>query len=106
MKFIETYWMPFLYWLFLGLITYLIKKVKDYHNMLNNTSSAIREILKNEIIGVYNKCKEKDCITLQEKDIIESLYTEYKNNGGNGFIDELMKEIKNIPFSSDCDGGD
>ena len=54
----------------------------------------------------YNKCKEKDCITLQEKDIIESLYTEYKNNGGNGFIDEVMKEIKDIPFSSDCDGGD
>ena len=74
--------------------------------MLNNTRSAIREILKNEIIGVYNKCKEKGCITLHEKDIIESLYTGYKNNGGKGLIDKVMKEIKNIPFSSDYDGGD
>lgn len=106
MKFIETYWMQFLYWVFIGLVTYLIKKVKDYHTMLNNTRTAIREILKNEIVGVYNRCKEKGCINLHEKDIIESLYNEYKKNGGNGFTDEVMKEIKNIPFSSDCDGGD
>lgn len=106
MEFIKEYWMPFLYWIFLGIVTYLIKRVKDYRTILFATQSGIKSLLRSEIVEFYNKFKHYHNITLAQKDNIENLYKEYKNNGGNGFIDDLMEEIRNIEVSSDGNGGE
>lgn len=106
MNFFNQYWMQFLYWVFLALVTYLTKRLSDYRKILFSTQSGIKSLLRSNIIELYNKYKLSNCITLAEKENIENLYKEYKENGGNGFIDNLIEEIRDMETSSNCDGGE
>lgn len=50
--------------------------------------------LRNDILGIYQECKDKKVITLYQLEAIELSYTLYKKLKGNSFVDEIVKEVR------------
>lgn len=58
---------------------------------------GVQALLRAEIIRIYNKYMEKECIPIYERENLEHLYTEYKALGGNGVIEDLIEKLHDLP---------
>ncbi len=103
-SFIIKYWIEFLFGIVTSLIMVKFKKFKDDYEMIKETKNSICILIKNEIIKEYYDIQYKKYVTIYDKEIINDLYKEYKNLGGNGFVENLIKDINSVPVK-EC-GGD
>ncbi len=75
-------------------------RIQDIDNRLIVMEERQQEATRSYLIESYHKfCKELkiiDELSLQE---IERRYLYYKTAGGDGFIDNLMEEIRNLPLA-------
>lgn len=55
---------------------------------------AIKGLLRHAILSVYDACKDIKKITRYQLQNVHFLYAIYKKLGGNSFVDEIMREIK------------
>ncbi|MEG0825891.1 MAG: hypothetical protein RR404_00285 [Bacilli bacterium] len=100
MNFIVTYWVEFLFGILISATTYLIKKTTDYKKTLQSTTKGVQVLLKTKIIEHYNLYKQRNGISIYEKELVNELYKEYHNLGGNGVIESLKEQIDELPLSS------
>jgi hypothetical protein len=56
--------------------------------------AAVKCLLRNDILAIYDKCSEKGLITKYQLQSVHLSYSIYKKLKGNSFIDEIMEEIK------------
>lgn len=103
-SFIIKYWIEFLFGIVTSLIMVKFKNFKDDYEMIKETKNSICILIKNEIIIEYYDIQYKKYVTIYDKEIINDLYKEYKNLGGNGFVENLIKDINSVPVK-EC-GGD
>lgn len=73
-----------------GFVVYIFK----YMRALNR---GVKAILRNNIIHVYNASMERGFMPIYEQDALHNLHESYKAMGGNGTIEQLMKEMSNLP---------
>lgn len=59
---------------------------------------AVRAILRDRLLMLSEVYLEKGEITLHERDNYTSLYDAYKGVNGNTFVDELYKEVMDLPL--------
>jgi hypothetical protein len=102
--FVLKYWIQFLFGLISSFIIFLCKMIKNEYETIKNTKNGMKVLLKKGILEKYKVYKEKNCITFYEKEMINDLYQEYKNLGGNSFIEDIMDDINDIPMKNDCGG--
>lgn len=86
-----------------ALLLYYYNKIKKIVKTVETNKLAILLLIKNFIIEKYFTIKSKNCITLEEKEIILELYREYKKLGGNDIVDNLIININNIPLNESCE---
>ena len=55
---------------------------------------AIKCSLRNDILDIWDRCKENKQITKYQLEAIELSYTEYKKLKGNSFVDSIHEKIK------------
>lgn len=55
---------------------------------------AIKCSLRNDILDIWDKCRENKKITQYQLQAIEFSYTEYKKLKGNSFVDDIHEKIK------------
>ncbi len=82
--FIKEYWVQivFICTLLFGMYKYAIAMIQ-----------ATKCSLRNDILEIYDKCKESKKITKWELQAIQYSYEQYKKLKGNSFIDELVKKV-------------
>ena len=85
LDFIKTYWVLITF--FVGEIVVFITFVKSIHRGTKCT-------LRNDIVEIYEMCKDKKEITYYQFQTVCLSYEEYKKLKGNSFIDALMEDIK------------
>lgn len=102
MDFILKYWVEFAFSIVISLLTLLFKKIKKYYQNINNLKTSVLELLRNQIIALFNIYSKRECIDLYEKNALENLYIEYKKLGGDGFIDDLMEKIDELKIEKNC----
>ena len=102
--FIVEYWLQIGFGLIIVTFTSMIKHIKITTNKLESLQNGLKSLLRCNIIESYAKFIEKDYIKLSEKEILVDIYTEYKNLGGNGIVDDMMKEINYIEVQTDKGG--
>lgn len=100
MEFIVRYWIEFLFGILISLVTLFMKKLSDYKKVLASTTKGVEVLLKSKIIENYNIYKSRGKISIYEKEIMNELYIEYHNLGGNGVIESLKKDLEKLPLSS------
>lgn len=106
MNFITQYWIQFLFGVLISFVGYLYKKIVDYKKLMTATKNGVQALLKVKIIERYNEYSKLENVTIYDKETIDQLYREYKNLGGNGVIEKLIKEIEDIPLNKKNIGGE
>lgn len=57
-------------------------------------TGAIKCSLRNDILEIWDRCKQEKKITKFQLQAIEMSYTEYKKLKGNSFVDEIHQRVK------------
>lgn len=76
------------------LITFFIGEIGALLIFAKYVVEAVKCLLRNDILSIYDKCKDKKQITRYQLQSVHLSYTIYKKLKGNSFIDEIMEEIK------------
>ena len=50
------------------------------------------------LLDNYEKCVNKGCYTVEEREVYRKLYDAYKSDGGNSVIDEIAPRIRQLPM--------
>ena len=50
------------------------------------------------LLDNWEKCIDKGCYTVEEREVYHKLYVAYKNDGGNSIIDEIAPRIRSLPM--------
>ena len=82
--FILEYWVLITF--FVGEISALFVFVKSIHR---GTKCSLR----NDILDIYDRCKDKKQITLYQLESIKQSYEEYKKLKGNSFVEKIVAEV-------------
>lgn len=83
-KLIREYWVQIVF-----VCTILIAIYKFGKAMIEATKCSLR----NDILEIYDKCKNEKKITKWQLQAIKYSYEQYKKLKGNSFIDELVKKV-------------
>lgn len=84
-NFIKEYWV---------LITFFIGEITALFIFAKYFIDAVKCLLRNDILNIYDKCKYDKKITRYQLQSVHLSYEIYKKLKGNSFIDEIMEEIK------------
>lgn len=92
LEFLKNYW--FLITFVGGLFIALFKQLQHFREYQNLQTEAIKCNLRNDILTIYDKCKEEKRITKYELQAIEFSYKSYKALNGNSFVDDIHELVK------------
>ena len=84
LDFIKNYWVQILF-----VCTLVIAMIKFVKAMIEATKCSLR----NDILSIYDRCKEKKQITKYQLESIEYSYVQYKALKGNSFVDAIYKKV-------------
>lgn len=75
------------------LATTIKKSLITFENKFKNNEIANQNILRYNIVNIYYQYHKKKRIPFYQKEVVNNCNEAYKKNGGNSFIDNLVKEI-------------
>ena len=84
-KFLKEYWVVIAF--FVGELVALFVFVRSIHR---GTKCSLR----NDILDIYDRCKDKKQITLYQLQSIKSSYEEYEKLKGNSFVKDIVDKVK------------
>lgn len=81
-----------------GLLGYFVAKIKEHKHKDNRQEEALKCILRSNITSKYYVYSELKEIPYYEKENIDKMFEQYKNMGGNSYVDTIVKEINQLPI--------
>ena len=75
------------------------QQIKNQRSLCEGTKALLR----NEIIRSYDKYVAKGWMPVYGRENVQAMYDSYHALAGNGSIDQLMKELRELP-SKDVEG--
>ena len=81
-----------------GIIGYLTGKMKGYKQRDNRQEEALKCLLRSNITSKYYVYSELKEIPYYEKENIDRMFEQYKNMGGNSYVDTIVREINSLPM--------
>ena len=85
--FIKEYWV---------IITALIGEIAIILSFIHSIRKASKCSLRNDILDIYDRCKEDEKITYYQLQSINYSYDVYKKLKGNSFVDEIIERVKDF----------
>ena len=82
LDFLKNYW---------SLIVFFSGLIVGFGKLQVIQTQAIKCGLRNDILNIYDKCKDKKEITRYQLEALELSYEEYKKLKGNSFVDDIHK---------------
>lgn len=87
LDFLKNYWV---------LITFFIGILSTMFMLILTIFNGIKCSLRNDILEIYDRCKDKKQITHYQLQSIDYSYALYKKLRGNSFVDEIKERIKSF----------
>jgi AAA15 family ATPase/GTPase len=81
-----------------GIIGYLTGKMKGYKRRDTRQEEALKCLLRSNITSKYYVYSELKEIPYYEKENIDRMFEQYKNMGGNSYVDTIVREINSLPM--------
>lgn len=85
--FLKEYWV---------IITFFAGELIALWGFVTNINKSTKCTLRNDILNIYDRCKEQKSITRYQLQSITYSYDRYKKLKGNSFVDEIMEKIKDF----------
>lgn len=83
-EFIKEYWV---------LITFFLGEIGIVWGFVQAIKKGIKCCLRNDILDIFDRCKEKREITHYQLQSIKFSYDVYKKLKGNSFVDDIIKKV-------------
>ncbi len=80
-----------------GLIGYFKGKMQGYKSRDSRQEEALKCLLRSNITSKYYVYSELKEIPYYEKENIDRMFEQYKNMGGNSYVDTIVREINQLP---------
>lgn len=87
LDFLKEYWV---------LITFFIGEIGVVWAFIQSIKKGIKCTLRNDILDIYDRCKDKQEITRYQLQSIKYSYEVYKKLKGNSFVDDIVKKVNNF----------
>lgn len=87
LDFIKEYWV---------IITAFLGEVGILYGFVVNINKSTKCTLRNDILDIYDRCKETGKITHYQLQSMTYSYDRYKKLKGNSFVDEIMERVKDF----------
>lgn len=87
LKFLREYWV---------IITAFIGEIGILYGFIVNINKSTKCTLRNDILDIYDRCKEKKKITHYQLQSIMYSYDRYKKLKGNSFVDEIIERVQDF----------
>lgn len=87
LEFIKEYWV---------LITAFLGELGVLWAFVSNINKSTKCTLRNDILDIYDRCKESGKITRYQLQSIMYSYDRYKKLKGNSFVDEIIVKVQNF----------
>ena len=84
LNFIKEYWV---------IITFFVGEIGVVWAFIQSIREGIKCSLRNDILDIYDRCKEKQEITHYQLQSIKYSYAIYKKLKGNSFVDEIVRKV-------------
>lgn len=81
-----------------GFLGYLTARLKDYKKRDRNQEDSLKCLLRSNITSKYYVYTELKEIPYYEKENIDRMFEQYKNMGGNSYVETIVKEINQLPM--------
>lgn len=85
LEFLKEYWV---------IITAFIGEICVVYGFVVNINKATKCTLRNDILDIYDRCKEQGKITHYQLQSIHYSYDRYKKLKGNSFVDEIIEKVE------------
>lgn len=92
LRFLKDFW--FLFTFLATCFLFIFKQFRAFSTLQKTQTEAIKCNLRNDILNIYDNCKENRRITKYELQAIEYSYKSYKELKGNSFVDDIHEIIK------------
>jgi site-specific DNA-adenine methylase len=83
-EFIKEYWV---------LITFFFGEIAVVWAFVQNIRKGIKCTLRNDILAIFDRCKERKEITHYQLQSIKFSYDVYKKLKGNSFVDDIVAKV-------------
>lgn len=101
LTYMQAHWIE---WLF-ALITAIVgcgyrsisKRLKEEQKKNAAIAEGVQSLLRESIVGNYNKYKDRHCCPIYAKESIKKVYTAYHNLDGNDVATELYHKLLGMP---------
>ena len=87
LNFIKEYWV---------IIVFFIGEIGVVWAFIQSIKKGIKCTLRNDILDIYDRCKDKQEITRYQLQSIKYSYEVYKKLKGNSFVDDIVKKVNNF----------
>ena len=84
-KFIKEYWV---------IITFFAGEIGVVWAFVRSIIKGIKCSLRNDILDIYDRCKDTKRITRYQLQSITYSYDVYKKFKGNSFVDDIVEKVK------------
>lgn len=76
-----------------ALFTYTVQLLKSINRKFKNMELSHQNLLRNNVVRIYYKYKKDKEIPYYDKEVVNMSGDAYRLNGGNSFVEDLIKEI-------------
>lgn len=66
----------------------------EQNSVIDVLTRSSKDVLREKIMGLYHKGKEKRCLECYEREALNQYYIDYKAMHGNSYIDKYYKRMK------------
>lgn len=84
LNFIKEYWV---------LITFFIGEISALFVFVKSIQRGTKCSLRNDILEIYDKCKDTKKITMYQLSSVHLSFEEYQKLKGNSFVEKIVKEM-------------
>ena len=85
LNFLKEYWV---------IITFFLGELGVLYGFVVNINKSTKCTLRNDILDIYDRCKERGKITHYQLQSIQYSYDRYKKLKGNSFVDDIIERVK------------
>ena len=86
-EFIKEYWV---------IIMFFVGEIGIVWGFIQAIKKGIKCCLRNDILDIFDRCKDKKEITHYQLQSIKFSYDVYKKLKGNSFVDDIVEKVNNF----------
>jgi hypothetical protein len=87
LDFLKEYWV---------LITFFLGELGVIWGFVKNINKSTKCTLRNDILDIYDRCKEQKKITRYQLQSLMYSYERYKKLKGNSFVEEIVERVRDF----------